>query len=280
MKRLLIGLMVLTLASTVFGQQYFKKSGSSSNIIYVQMYKLTDGTLAPEIADETTILYSYIETGQAAGAAATACSDVALNAAYSSGGTHWVGWGGWFRFDVPNGAMDGAIGTDVIIKLSDGTYQGDAIIHLGTPVNAYLSDGSTPPTQATVAAAVWDESYASHVVEESFGERLGHYFDYLQYTTYNVITVMQPVAATGSTNSQIVFTNGSWFSTWNPLYAFFLVNDGSTHFQAVVCTGWDSVNYTMSVFPALVYVPTNTSTVRMKCEYSGINLMDLAKTPK
>jgi hypothetical protein len=143
MKRLLIALMVLAFVGVSVGQSYTKKAGATSVIIYVQMVKLSDGTLAPDISDETTIDYSYIEAGQAAGGAAVACSDVALNAAYSSGGTHWVGWGGWFRFDVPNAALDGAIGTDVVINLTDGTYGGDAVIHLAPPVNTYLADGTT-----------------------------------------------------------------------------------------------------------------------------------------
>jgi len=106
-----------------------------------------------------------------------------------------------YRFDPPAAALDGGVGSTVTFYLYTATYEGHVIIHLGAPVNAYLSDGSTPPTaptnfsaldisaggvvEANVAsidtgiagADVWNSLWTSYTTQNSFGRLIKQIYD-------------------------------------------------------------------------------------------------------
>lgn len=208
MKRLLIGLMVLSLAASALGQHYWLKSGATSAKLVVDMYKITDGTDAPEVTEDA-IDVTYWEAGvEADKTTYTDTVDVALNAAYTSKGIKWIG-GGAYRFDPPVAALDGGIGTDVIFVLDDGTYRGKVIVHLGVPVNAYLSDGSTPPTLNVSSGVVEADLINIHgsALTETAGQLAAAFVKFFDVATPTGTVDSIPDAVAGASGGLLVSTS-------------------------------------------------------------------------
>ena len=208
MKRLLIGLMVLAFAASAMGQTFFMKSGIANPTIDVFMTKMSDGTTAPITVTIADVHIFWTESGNMTDTTRAAQQTSEAIDTLATETTVWNDYSmiprpstGWYRLDLPIVAVDGGIGTDVTIYVTDHVYEGTAVIHLGTPVNAYLSDGSTPPTapsnftaldisaggvvEANVAsidtgiagADVWNSLWTSYTTQNSFGRLIKQIYD-------------------------------------------------------------------------------------------------------
>lgn len=150
---------VLLLAGLNFAADpYLMKSGDTTPEIDVEMWKSADGTTCAVIIDPNDVTVYYTEEGEAQESYSDAVECTSEAAAWVAKSCISRPSKNSMRICLPTDAVDGGIGKYVKIWVTTGTYEGSATIHLGAPVNAYLSDGSTPPTLADLEDADYSDA--------------------------------------------------------------------------------------------------------------------------
>lgn len=183
---------ILLLATLCLADTYFLKSGDTTPEIDVEMWDSATGATCAVIIDPNDVTVYYTEEGAAQESYADAVECTSEAAAWVTKSCISRPSKNSMRICLPTDAVDGGVGKYVKVWVTTGTYEGSATILLGAPVNAYLSDGTTPPTinvssgiveanvkevdagaETEIAGAVWNALRASYTLADSFGLLLG-----------------------------------------------------------------------------------------------------------
>ena len=142
------------------------KYNVADQIAYFRAYD-TDGTAKTDLTSATTgLTLSVFRVGASSVSIASLSDKAADDSTHADGAIRNVG-GNLYTIDMP----DAATATQVPSIVVRGSYTGGVVEGLEHPVVAYNpATAYSTVTNASVADAVWDESYAAHTTAGTFGK--------------------------------------------------------------------------------------------------------------
>ena len=142
------------------------KHNVADQIAYFRAYD-TDGTAKTDLTSATTgLTLSVFRVGASSVSIASLSDKAADDSTHADGAIRNVG-GNLYTIDIP----DAATATQVPSIVVRGSYTGGVVEGLEHPIVAYNpATAYSTVTNASVADAVWDESYAAHTTAGTFGK--------------------------------------------------------------------------------------------------------------